>query len=807
MLRLLHITSCLLLFLSVNVAESLIVGQVFDQTTGEPVVAANIFDQTSSMGTITDFSGKFTLKTEIDSCNLLITHIAYNPLKMVVSRNAQSINIQLVPRMLQGPQITVSGTRAGDRLTPVSFSNIDRNAIKDHHTTEDIPFLVSGAPNVYAYADGGNSVGYSYVKMRGFDQKRIGVMVNNVPLNDPEEHQVYWVDLADLAENTEDIQIQRGVGSSTYGNATFGGMINIQTQLPKMQQSIGFQSGYGSFGTFKSAVSLSQPLSSNLALLTRFSVIGSNGFRDGASSRLYSYYTQLIWRRSRWLHKLLLFGGYERTGLSYNGIPASIYQTNRKYNDFASYSHSVDDFWQPHAQWNTHWQALPFLNMENTFYYIYGRGFYEQLKDGISPTQLAYYSLPENLEISELIRRKWVFKHQLGWIHRWEAQLSRHEFTAGWHVWGFHSDHQGRVIRLEQTSADHLYYHYNSVKSNLSFFLQDMLRLNSDFSLYINVLNEYKDFSLKQRNVGNFTGDSLNHIYGSYRFLSPRIGLNWNLSARHNLYFNFSRAWREPSDQDIFDTWSGPDDLGATPLFNHRTAILNDQGQVKRIEWQDPIIKAEVVNDWELGWGWTQSRWMFKLNGYIMRFRNEIVPLGAMNEDGYPVRGNAPESAHEGVETETRLTLSRSLQISFAGAWSMNRFIEFTQYTWSDDWTTVDTLDLSANRIPLYPEWLGQINFTINHFGVKQIWGFRYSGSQFLETQNIADRSLDPFWLVNVQFIWKLPLEWQSESIRFYAKIENILNKKYEPAGYYDGENYYYPGAPFNFFIGFRWGD
>ena len=54
-----------------------------------------------------------------------------------------------------------------------------------------LPMVLAMEPGIYSYSESGNGTGYSYVSIRGFDQSRIAVMMDNVPLNDNESHQVY----------------------------------------------------------------------------------------------------------------------------------------------------------------------------------------------------------------------------------------------------------------------------------------------------------------------------------------------------------------------------------------------------------------------------------------------------------------------------------------------------------------------------------------------------------------------------------------------------------------------------------------
>ena len=82
---------------------------------------------------------------------------------------------------------------------------------------------MSELPSTTFYSESGNGIGYNYLSIRGFDQRRITVSVNGIPQNDPEDHNVYWLDFPDLLANTELIQVQRGAGSGVFGYPAIGG--------------------------------------------------------------------------------------------------------------------------------------------------------------------------------------------------------------------------------------------------------------------------------------------------------------------------------------------------------------------------------------------------------------------------------------------------------------------------------------------------------------------------------------------------------------------------------------------------------
>ena len=196
-------------------------GLILDNQTKRPILDVNII--VAERGTASDKDGKFSLYAEKND-SITFSHIGYQSLKLKISEN---MNIFLQPVSLIGNSIDVSAYRAISGLTPVSFSTLTMDEISMKYTAQDIPMVLSSEPGVWSYSESGNGTGYSYASIRGFDQSRIAVLLDGVPLNDNESHQVYWVDHGDLLADTKDIQIQRGIGTNLYGSSSFGGSINV----------------------------------------------------------------------------------------------------------------------------------------------------------------------------------------------------------------------------------------------------------------------------------------------------------------------------------------------------------------------------------------------------------------------------------------------------------------------------------------------------------------------------------------------------------------------------------------------------
>ena len=110
-------------------------------------------------------------------------------------------------------------------------------------------------------------------------------------MNDAESHAIFWVNTPDFASSLEDMQIQRGAGTSTNGSGAFGASINMRTQSISSQPYAEVSGSYGSFNTHKETVKVGTGLINKYwAFDARLSNIQSDGYRDRASSDLKSYF-------------------------------------------------------------------------------------------------------------------------------------------------------------------------------------------------------------------------------------------------------------------------------------------------------------------------------------------------------------------------------------------------------------------------------------------------------------------------------------------------------------------------------------
>jgi iron complex outermembrane receptor protein len=459
-------------------AQFNLTGTVTDES-GKPLAGANLLISGSVSGVSSGPSGEFIFKN-LKAGNYLLraSFVGYEQKEVPVSLTGnQSVKIVLAERMFLADEVVVRATRA-DRNSPVAYTDISREEIHQMTKIQDVPYLLALTPSVTLTSDGGIGVGYSGLRIRGTDPTRINVTLNGVPFNDSESHEVYWVDIPDVLASTDNIQVQRGVGTSTQGAAAFGANINLKTNEPEMQPNATMSLSGGSFNTLRASVSAGTGLiRDHWNMDARISRIHTDGYIDRAFADLSSLALSGGYFSKRNVIRVSLLSGSERTYQAWGGVPSSMLQSNRTYNPY-TYENEVDDYDQEHAQ--IHWssQIRPDLSLNLAMFYTKGSGYYEQFRTeedldsyGIEPVIIGNDTIHE----TDLVRRKWLDNRFYGTVYSLNWDRSHFRLTYGGGASNYSGDHFGRVIWSEFASSagpDFNYYFSNGRKSELNQFIK-----------------------------------------------------------------------------------------------------------------------------------------------------------------------------------------------------------------------------------------------------------------------------------------------------------------------------------------------
>ncbi|MEN8834750.1 MAG: TonB-dependent receptor, partial [Polaribacter sp.] len=298
----------------VNAQSYQLKGKVVGQN-NEPLANATVYAKNLKRGATTKADGTYLLNLPKGEHFIQVTYLGYKRfLKRIVILNqnvAADFALQNEDTVLD--EVLVNAVRVNADI-PVTFSNLSKKEIAKRNLGQDIPILLNYLPSVISSSDAGAGIGYTYMNVRGSNGERINVTVNGIPYNDAESHGTFWVNLGDFASSTENLQLQRGVGTSTNGSGAFGASLNILTDAVSEEAYGEISNSFGSFGTRKHTVKFSTgKINDHIEIAGRLSDIYSDGYVDRAFTDLKSYYLQGSYSDENTLIKAIAFGGEEKT--------------------------------------------------------------------------------------------------------------------------------------------------------------------------------------------------------------------------------------------------------------------------------------------------------------------------------------------------------------------------------------------------------------------------------------------------------------------------------------------------------------
>jgi len=735
-------------------------GVVFDNKSKIPLEGVNI--SSNEVGTVTNKDGKFRLLVD-DENEIIFSFIGYETISTKIK---PQMTIFMNPSVLRGDEIVVSATRAVSGKTPVSFSNLTLKEIETRNTAQDIPMVLASEPGVWAYSESGNGTGYSYVSIRGFDQSRIGVMIDGVPLNDNESHQVYWVDHGDLLADAKDVQIQRGIGNSLYGSSAFGGSININTNILSDKREIGFSYGQGDWNTtkYRTRYRSGKDFGDNLSLVVRTSQIKSDGYRDNHNSKQNGLFFGLEHRGEKITNQFRALIGYENTQLLWDGIyMEDIDDRTKRRTGNKAYT---DNFSQQIYSLNTRTKIRENIFLKNTSYLVLGQGYYEVNKSG---QDYYSYNLDVNNEFSDneeqslstdFLRRKWIDNNYFGVVPTITWLNKGLRIDLGGEIRYYTGDHFGEVSkfsneRLTSQFGDswYRYYQYVGKKNSMTSFIHfNWHPIGQPFTITADFQNQIHNWKLEQEKIGHAVGHKLT---ADWNFSNPRMGMIWELSDSLNMFVSWGKAQKEPADNQIIQA----DDV-----------------------WSDPVMAAaEVITDFEWGLDFTFGRGKAKFNGYNIKYLNEQLKNIDVNQEGEYDYYLADSTEHMGFEWETEFILNNQFSLAANGALVMNYFND-------------------GKSLPNVPSTL--FNLSIDYQPIKNGLFFihwRRIGNMYVDRENTEEGMIDPF------SVWDMGIKYKWQGLEIMAKVNNVFDKLYSTYGYgynWDGyKAYYWPGATRNTFI------
>lgn len=706
--------------------------------------------------------------------------------------------------------VIVYATRANEN-TPTTYSEISKEEISAVNLGQDLPILLNLSPSLITTSDAGAGVGYTGLRIRGSDATRINVTINGIPVNDSESHGVFWVNMPDLASSVDNIQIQRGVGTSTNGAAAFGATVNLQTNVPSQEAYAEVNNSFGSFNTRKHTLMYNTGLlNDRWSFESRLSKIASDGYIDRAESDLQSYFLSGGYYGSKTVVKALVFGGHEITYQSWWGTPQAVLENDRAgieeviANNFYTqeqarnirqsgrtfnyylYDNEVDNYKQDHYQLHLSHQLNDLLTMNVAGHYTYGRGYFEQYREGDDFSDYGLNNLiigNDTVTSTDLIRRRWLDNDFYGTTFSLNYLQNELEMTLGGAWNKYEGDHFGEIIWTQFASNSNIrdrYYDNVGYKTDFNTYLKANYQVTSSLNLFADLQVRKIDYET----VGIDSDRRSIDVGDDYTFFNPKVGATYQLNEQSNVYASYAIGNREPVRNDFVDAPGG-----VTP-------------------------KHETLRNLEAGYRRYGNNFSFQANYYLMDYENQLVLTGELNDVGSGVRQNVADSYRMGIELVGAYRLNEQIRWDANITFSKNKIKEFTEiiYDYGVDWsgyTPVPT-EFEDTDISFSPNIIGGSQLTYSPVkGFEASLRSKYVGKQYLDNTGNDARSIDPYFVNDLRLSYNFSFS-SVKNINLSLLTNNIFDVTYSSNGYTFGyagggaeirENYFYPQAGRNFLM------
>lgn len=787
-------TVLLFLWASRTSAQNVLSGTLLDATTREPVIGALVRIDGSYSATVSDLNGQFRFtQLKSDKVGITVTHLGFLEFHAKVDLPKEGWQVMLEPRTILSDEVTVTATRA-DNKSAMTYTSVSKEDLQSLNLGQDLPVLLNYLPSVVTTSDAGAGVGYTGIRIRGSDATRVNVTINGVPVNDAESHQVYWVDLPDFASSVENLQVQRGIGTSTNGAGAFGGSINIRSDAMSPTAFGEINSSYGSFNTLKNTLRFGTGLlGGKFALEGRLSRISSDGFIERSSSDLRSYYLSGGYYGKDQSLRLVLFSGLEKTYQAWYGVPEDSLATNRHFNPAGLYfgpdgqaryyDNQTDNYQQDYYQAIYNRTLGESWTLNGVLHYTKGRGYYQEYRQ---QDAYAHYGLPDLqlgdslITATDLVRQRWLDNDFYGltasanYLHdRWDVRL-------GGNLYRYEGIHFGQLTWAQLLGAvptPFRYYENTATKDDRNVFLK--LHYTLSPGLYVMGDLQYRNVAYSFEGpdrMGNRLPQSV-----SLDFVNPKAGITCEWNARHRACLSFARGSKEPVRDDFVD--SSPESRPG----------------------------AERMNDFEAGYHYTANAFRASVNGYWMDYTDQLILTGKINDVGEYTRQNVRDSYRAGIESELAVHITPRWVLAGNLSVSRNRIREFNEYVDDYDNGGQQVIVHRNTAIAFSPEWIAAAQLIFKPAkGLSLTAANKYVGKQYLDNTQNESRRLDAFFVTDLRAEYRFSLK-QVKDIAFRWAVYNLFNREYAPNGYtfsyiYGGqtttENYYYPQAGINGAIG-----
>ncbi len=685
-------------------------------------------------------------------------------LVFVCAGSANAQEAVATPAPTRSENVVVRAIR-GDEEAPVTKTDLDRPALLERAWGQELPALLADTPSVTQYSETGSGQGYAYFTLRGLSQTRVNMTFDGVPLNEPEDSAVYTADFGNLALNVASVQVQRGVGTSTFGAAAFAGSVNLESLDAAREPGLAVSLGGGSFGTARASADWSSgTFGGGWRLSLRPSWQTTDGFREHSGVKQGSLFFTAVRDFERSSLRISGFVGEERIQQSFNAVEPEVLEKSLAFNPMSQDERDHFHEYLATAQWTLALGDEASLSLQP---YAVGAGGWYRLYSDEARTNLQEYGL------------SWLFG---GGIATYTRKLGALRLTLGAHAYGYKSTHTQDDEDGTRNYTNH------GTKSELSGFAKLLWDLGR--------WHPFLDAQLRHARLG-YEG-SVGDTAKGWTFFNPKAGVRVDLSPRTSAYLSVGRTAREPGRSDLL---YGEDNASVLPDFG--------------------AVRPESVWDVELGGEWRTPTLTVRANMYDMEFEDEIAATGELSPIGQPLRQNVDRSFRRGIEIEASWQALDGLRVTAAMNASRNRISSWTQfydvYDANGDYagsTSRTFKDVAPVATPPFLATLGAETTAIRGLTVG-VTG-RYAAASWLDNTNTEGLEAPRTFQLDATFVVDLARFLPAGRPRLKVQVNNVLdNRRLWPRGYsylYANRNaagaetlagipYYYPLATRSAFV------
>jgi len=723
-------------------------GQVINQE-GEALIGANIRLLPTAKGAVTDAQGNFKF-TNITggTYKLAVSYVSYKTAGLEITLTAnKNISISLEKDDLLSEEVIVSAIRA-DALAPITQKTLSEKEINKVFNGQDGAFVLETlTPSIQVNSDAGTRfTNYGSMRLRGIDQKRINITLNGVPLNDMMDQGVFFSNFTDITRSVQSVQVQRGVGTTTNGTASYAGSVSYESEnINVAEPETTLTLLGGSFNTWQGTAEVKTGLLENkTAFYARISKTYSDGFRDHSGTDAYSFFFSGGYFGEKDIIKINGFNGRTKNDLAYTPVPLSLIEQDARTN--VNNPNDIDDFGQS------------LLQLEHTHFFDNNSTLTSSAYYGAAGGDFPFTFQADSANLSSINYP--LFNDHYGMMSYFNQSVGNIDWTAGVHAYTF----QRKNIEQSVPNFANPYYEDSSTKNEISGFAKATYQLGK-LSILADV--QARAVSLNMEPDNEFLGEERTIPTYNWTFINPKIGFTYEINQNFNAYFSFGRSGREPNRGDY---------LGDTQI---------NAGNIDSLQNQD-FVQPEFVNDFELGARYADTKTKFNLNAFYMDFENEIAPIGEFIPQYFlQLYENQEDSYRAGIEADWQIALTPSLIFSGNATYMqsiISRYIPEGTTTLYENIKTPYSPEVFLNGRLAYQftDWLG-----LSAHG-------RYVGKSFMELTNNEDFILPDYFVANMKVTTKF-----AEHYSFDVELNNIFSEQYytdgAPAG---NEPAYFVQAP-----------